>query len=494
MNKLFPLAVITALCAAPAAQAATFTVTSLADNGGGSLRAAIASANAAAGADTIAFQAGLTGTINLSSGELLISDSLTIAGPGASRITINANQTSRVFHIDDNGPDGRAYAISGLTITGGMTALAGEDDSGGGLYLEPSFDQVPLMLSNIVFTGNQAARQGGAISVSGAALTLRNAHLVGNTVEGGFQPKGGGLYADRTTLVIERSRIVDNDAQLIGGGIAMSSPGISASISDSVIQGNTATLSGGGMNVGTMGQLTIRRSAFVGNWLTSQSDGGAIYFAGVTDAGSPENLIENTTFSGNISQHQSGRGSALAVASGNMTVRNSTFAFNKTSPDTAPTASSGGALWVANGVSTKVTLQSTLFAGNTHGNAQLLSDMTRTSGSGGDSTLSVDHSSFQAMPAIGVITNPGTGNIEADPLLQPLSLTYGGLTPVHPIPLASPAVDAGSNPANLTTDQRGAGFARAVDADACHRPLVARADIGAFEYRADTIFCYGFEN
>jgi hypothetical protein len=177
-----------------------------------------------------------------------------------------------------------------------------------------------------------------------------------------------------------------------------------------------------------------------------------------------------------------------------MTVRNSTFAFNKTSPDTAPTASSGGALWVANGVSTKVTLQSTLFAGNTHGNAQLLSDMTRTSGGGGDSTLSVDHSSFQAMPAIGVITNPGTGNIEADPLLQPLSLTYGGLTPVHPIPLASPAVDAGSNPANLTTDQRGAGFARAVDADACHRPLVARADIGAFEYRADTIFCYGFEN
>jgi D-alanine-D-alanine ligase-like ATP-grasp enzyme len=56
------------------------------------------------------------------------------------------------------------------------------------------------------------------------------------------------------------------------------------------------------------------------------------------------------------------------------------------------------------------------------------------------------------------------------------------------------AVDTGSNPASLTTDQRGTGFARAVDADACHRPLVARADIGAYEYRADTIFCYGFED
>jgi predicted outer membrane repeat protein len=493
LNKLFPLAVLTALCAAPAAQAATFTVTSLADSGAGSLRAAIVSANAAAGADTIAFQSGLTGTITLSSGELLLSDSLTITGPGTARITIDANQTSRVFHIDDNGPEDRAYTISGLTVTGGMTALGGEDDSGGGLYLEPSFDRVPLLLSNIVFTGNQAARQGGAISVSGATLTLRNAHLVGNIVQEGFQPKGGGLYADRTTLVIERSRIVDNDAELIGGGIAMSSPGVSLSISDSVIQGNTATLSGGGMNLGTMSQLTIRRSAFVGNWLTSQSEGGAIYFAGATDAGSPENLIENTTFSGNISQHQSGRGSALVVASGNMTVRNSTFAFNKTSPDSAPTPSAGGALWVANGVSTKVTLQSTLFAGNTHGNAQLPSDLTRSSGSGGESTLSVDHSMFSEMPAIGVITNPGSGNLEADSQLKPLAM-LGGLTPVHALPLTSPAVDAGINPANLTTDQRGSGFARAVDADACHRPLVARADIGAFEYRADTIFCYGFEN
>lgn len=491
MKSIVPLAVA-ALCAVPAAHAATFTVTSLADSGAGSLRAAITAANAANGADTIVFQPGLTGTITLSSGQLLISDSLAIAGPGASRITIDANQTSRVFHIDDNGPEGRAYAISGLTVTGGMTALA-NDDSGGGLYLEPSFDRVPLALSNIIFTGNQAARHGGAISVSGAALTLVNAHLVGNTVDGGFQPSGGGLYADRADVVVERSRIVDNDAALVGGGISMSSPGITLSISDSVIQGNTATLSGGGMNVGTTSQLTIRRSAFVDNWLTSQSEGGAIYFAGVTDAGSAENLIENTTFSGNISQHDSGRGSALIVASGNMTVRNSTFANNRTAPDVAGTPNAGGALWVANGASTRVTVQSTLFAGNTHGNGGLAVDLTRQGGGSVESTLAVDHSLFDAMPSIGVITNPGTGNFEADAQLLPLALA-GGITPVHALPLSSPAVDAGSNPANLTTDQRGSGFARAVDADACHRPLVARADIGAYEYRADTIFCYGFEN
>ena len=491
MKSIVPLA-IAALCGVPAAHAATFTVTGLADSGAGSLRAAIASANAAVGADTIVFQGGLTGTIALSSGELLISDSLTIAGPGATRLTIDANGTSRVFHIDDSGPDDRAYAISGLTVTGGATALA-NDDSGGGLFLEPSFDRVPLALSHIIFTGNQAARHGGAISVSGALLTLVNAHLVGNTVDGGFQPSGGGLYADRADVVIERSRIVDNDAALVGGGIAMSSPGITLSISDSVIQGNTATLSGGGMNVGTMTRLTIKRSAFVNNWLTSQSEGGAIYFAGVTDAGSPENLIENTTFSGNISQHDSGRGSAMAVASGNMTVRNSTFAYNLTAPDTVGTPTAGGALWVANGATTRVTVQSTLFAGNTHGTGLAPTDLSRQTGGTVPSTLAVDHSLFGAMPAIGVISQPGAGNLEADPQLQPLAMA-GGITPVHALPLSSPAVDAGSNPANLTTDQRGAGFARVVDANACQRPLVARADIGAYEYRADTIFCYGLEN
>jgi hypothetical protein len=255
--------------------------------------------------------------------------------------------------------------------------------------------------------------------------------------------------------------------------------------------GVTAELDAG-LNVGTISQLAIRRSPIVDNWLSSQTEGGAIYFAGVTDAGSAENVIENTTFSGNISQHDSGRGSALAVASGNLTVRNSTFAHNRTSPDTTGTPNAGGALWVSSGASTRVTVQSTLFADNTHGNGGNGIDLSRQGGAG-ESTLAVDHTLFATMPAIGVITQPGTGNFEADAQLQPLAMA-GGPTPVHALPLSSPAVDAGSNPASLTTDQRGAGFARAVDADACHRPLVARADIGANEYRADTIFCYGFEN
>src|SRR5262245_65482050 len=65
------------------ARADEFKVTKLADDGDGSLRQAILDANAHSGADVIKFADGLEGQISLTSGELVISDSVTIEGPGA---------------------------------------------------------------------------------------------------------------------------------------------------------------------------------------------------------------------------------------------------------------------------------------------------------------------------------------------------------------------------------------------------------------------------
>ncbi len=70
------LAVGAALLVAPAAQADTFTVTKLADSDDGvcdadcSLREALDEANATSDADTITFASGLSGTIELTVGEL----------------------------------------------------------------------------------------------------------------------------------------------------------------------------------------------------------------------------------------------------------------------------------------------------------------------------------------------------------------------------------------------------------------------------------------
>ena len=53
---------------------ATFTVLNLTDSGAGSLRQAILDANAALGADVIAFAPAVHGTLTLTSGELSVTD------------------------------------------------------------------------------------------------------------------------------------------------------------------------------------------------------------------------------------------------------------------------------------------------------------------------------------------------------------------------------------------------------------------------------------
>src|SRR5437588_5132991 len=69
----------------------TMMVMNLDDGGDGSLRQAIQQANANPGGDEIAFAPGMTGTITLTGGELQVTDSLSIRGPGAGFLTISGN-------------------------------------------------------------------------------------------------------------------------------------------------------------------------------------------------------------------------------------------------------------------------------------------------------------------------------------------------------------------------------------------------------------------
>src|SRR5436189_5750103 len=82
------------------------TVTNTNDSGPGSLRQALADVN---DGDTINFA--VTGTIGLTSGEVLVANSITISGPGASNLAIDGNAKSTVFRI----ASGETVTISGLT-------------------------------------------------------------------------------------------------------------------------------------------------------------------------------------------------------------------------------------------------------------------------------------------------------------------------------------------------------------------------------------------
>ena len=57
-------------------------------------------------------------TITLTSGELTISKSLDIEGPGANNLTISGNNASRVFEIGN----GATVTLANLTIANGKTS------------------------------------------------------------------------------------------------------------------------------------------------------------------------------------------------------------------------------------------------------------------------------------------------------------------------------------------------------------------------------------
>src|SRR5262249_58122482 len=100
----------------------TFLVENLADSGPDSLRQAILDANASPGADVIDFApAARDGTITLTSGQLSITDDLTIDGPGADRLAVSGNDASRVFRIGS----GVTMDIDDLTITHGRADNGG---------------------------------------------------------------------------------------------------------------------------------------------------------------------------------------------------------------------------------------------------------------------------------------------------------------------------------------------------------------------------------
>jgi hypothetical protein len=132
--------------AQPAPQ--VITVQNLADSGPGSLRQAIATANASANRTTIRFASGLSGTILLTSGELRISAGISISGPGADSLTISGNNASRVFTIATAATAAAGVAIDSVRITNGRA-----QGMGGGIYVQGA----ALTLSRVVISNNVVA-------------------------------------------------------------------------------------------------------------------------------------------------------------------------------------------------------------------------------------------------------------------------------------------------------------------------------------------------
>ena len=230
--------------------AANLLVYSTNDSGAGSLRQAIADNATMGGGNTIMFSNIVTGTIRLTTGELLINNDVTILGPGAWKLAVDGNATSRVFHIGTN----FSANISSLTITNGA-GLAG-----GGLYVDQAF----LTLSNCIVSGNLATN-GGGIYINGrqsASLAI----LANSTLSGNFaRSAAGAIFNDGSSmgvaqLEMRNCTVSSNSASGGVGGIYNFAPNgdAEALILDTTFSGNSGNGAGGILNFAAMFPATVQ--------------------------------------------------------------------------------------------------------------------------------------------------------------------------------------------------------------------------------------------
>ncbi|WP_417391439.1 choice-of-anchor Q domain-containing protein [Gimesia sp.] len=437
-----------------------FTVVNTDDSGEGSLRAAIEAANANAGADTISFDAALSGETIVLSDELLISDDLTITGLGANLLTLDGNNNSRIFNIDDDSNVSTIMVeINGLTLTNGNSNTVDTElaDNGGAIFSTEN-----LTIENCIFTGNTAG-SGGAIYDDASSLTVRGSQFIGNTAE---ESDGGAIYHKETfpypedgeLLLIENSQFAGNHA-LFSGGAVLLRDGICI-VNGSTFTENTAEFPGGALR-NIFGDLTVNDSSFIENYTDFSggaiANGGTLFVSGSTfdrntadvngggiySQGAESVTIHNSTFSGNSSVFDGG--GIFVLGSKPVSIINSTIVGNVAA---GSGISKGGGIYLFGTDPTLI--MNTIIAGNQADSGQQID---------GDFT--------------------GTANIIQESitgLLDPELKDNGGPTKTHALLSDSAAINAGDNiaatNAGLTTDQRGTGFSRIVS---------GIIDIGAFE-------------
>jgi hypothetical protein len=396
------------------------TVTNCDDTGQGSLRDTIF--NATTG-DLIDLTQLTCSEITLYTGKIAVSSAdLTLLGPGLGHDVIN--------NVTINGYGDRIFTqgtgtltISGLTLHGGIYsgnfARGGCIRSAGTLVIQESV--ISGCEVDLAYGSNSFAA-GGAIYTNGD-LWLQNSIVTDNVAYSPTQNAyGGGIFAAYNVTIVDSTvsgnKSISPQAYAMGGGVKIIGFG-QVEVLRSTISGNEAEL-GGGMHVDTLGTSKIIDSTISGNAATYA---GAGFFTN-----GPLRLMSSTV------------------------TRNSAYAY------TAGIDSAFHPL-----MADPVVVQSSIIADNRTIASPVAYDISAQSIGGGSSLIT---SANTTLPADTITGCPRLAGLEDN----------GGKTLTHALLIGSPGVDAGDG-ADLTVDQRGAGYPRKVG---------VKSDIGAYESQGDS--------
>ena len=401
-----------------------------------SLREAINFAETSTGAGTVIFDFNVFGTpqtITLALGEFQLTNAVTINGPSSELLTIDGNNASRHFNVDDSDPSQNALVrLRGMTLVGGRApdgadgtsgtspTVGGTGESGGAI-----FNAEDLTLTDMVITGNSAGTGGrGGASPSGGvaggdggsgggvfssgALNLIDSTVRGNTAgtggEGGGGPNfggnggeggdGGGI-AGLGSLYVRDSSISNNAAGTGGAG--------SGSGGDS---GNGGK-GGDGGGIASNFFLDLSNSTVSGNNAGAGGEGGSGVYAGQGGNGGDGGGIYN---SGTLTISHATINASGSGAGGVGGIDANGFEGSHGSPGTG-----GGLRSTAD-----ASLNNSIVAGSTSG-----TDVSVAGTATGSFNLVQDGSD-------GLV-----GTITGDPLLRPLA-NNGGSTLTHALEDGSP--------------------------------------------------------
>jgi fibronectin-binding autotransporter adhesin len=330
---------------------AVFLVTNTHDAGAGSLRQAILDSNTTAGPNQIHFAPQVAGTISLSTGELAITNDVTITGPGAERLKVSAAMHPyRVFEVVSTNA-----SISGLTIAdghayngAGLLTDAGNVSGAGNVTL--SGVRVTDNLADGNLSDKRIADGGGITALHGSRLTVVDSTFSGNRAAGLFLGAGGAIVTDdQSTLSVSGSTFFDNQATASFGGSTKTS---------------LAGLALGGA-IANSGVASITSSTFLDNIARGGDGNGSNGLGGPGIGGAIANIIlsldhppnpsfltvADSLFLGNQALGGNGvvgggggrgAGGAIAVLSGTVVIDSSTLLLNEAVGGAGGAAAAGG--------------------------------------------------------------------------------------------------------------------------------------------------------
>jgi hypothetical protein len=310
-------------------------VTTTLDNGMGSLRYAIDTANPG---DTITFMLPATAVIAVGK-PLTLPGSLTIAGPGVttsihrtgkrlhpgvtfSGITIDGLSSQQIFVVNA----GVTATISGLILAHGMATVANRP--GGAVYNAGS-----LTLANDGFSQNNSV----VFSPYGRKRLGRHPSCTHTYYYGGAVYNHGDLTVTNSTF--DGNQLQNNlpACQGSNGGALYNDQYGTVTVTGSMFSNNSANVGGAVFNNSTFGQATFSNDTFTGNTTCTPATGCTIPSgngAAIEDgaAAGPGIVVTNSTFSdnvaGGIAANSSGMGGALNLETGSPVITGSTFTGN----------------------------------------------------------------------------------------------------------------------------------------------------------------------